>query len=76
MADKKKVTRLLFEIIASDEWDEKGIVEMDEEFRAKFGSNLNITSACLLSYETIDDPRRNNEDAEKENDPLRGWHEV
>lgn len=53
---KKKVTRILFEIITTDEWNDHGVNQIQEEFEGIYAGNLNIASACLLSAETIDEP--------------------
>jgi hypothetical protein len=53
---KKKVSKLTFEIITTDVWDDEGIQEIADEFAEIYGGNLNIDSAGLVSAEVIDEP--------------------
>jgi hypothetical protein len=48
-----KVTRLTFEIITTNVWDDHGVNAIQEEFEGIYGGNLNIDSACLTRVETI-----------------------
>jgi hypothetical protein len=55
---RKMVSKLTFEIVTTDVWDEAGICEVAEEFSRMYSGNLNIDSACLVSAETILEPRK------------------
>lgn len=50
---KGMVSKLTFEIVTTDVWDDAGIQEIADEFAQMYSGNLNIASACLVSAETI-----------------------
>ena len=56
----RKVSKLTFEIVTTDSWDDAGIQAIADEFARIYGGNLNIASACLVRAEEV--PTRIEED--------------
>jgi hypothetical protein len=67
---RPKVTRLTFEIITTDVWNDHGVNAIQEEFEGIYAGNLNIDSACLTKVETIVAPEHlDDADGEEEEGP-------
>jgi hypothetical protein len=61
-----KVTRIIFEFITTDPWDDHGVTDLQEEIEAIYSGNLNIASVNMIEAEEIDDPNEDFNDDDNE----------
>jgi hypothetical protein len=49
----RKATRLTFQIVATDVWDDVRVTVVEQEFLATYKDNLDISSIAMVGVETI-----------------------